>query len=84
MEKLTQEQLRNELKAMIADLLEIKDFDDDAHFIRDLRADSMLLVELVVQVEKRYQVKLPEAELRDVRSLRDMQRVTSKLLNVSA
>jgi acyl carrier protein len=84
MEQLTQERLRNELKAMIADLLEIKTFDDDAHFIRDLRADSMLLVELVVRVEKRYQVKLPEAELRNIRSLTDMLRVTSKLLNLNA
>ena len=84
MEKMTREQLRNELKATIADLLEIKDFDDEAHFIRDLRADSMLLVELVVRVEKRYQVALPEEELRNMRSLKDVLRVTSRLLNVTA
>lgn len=84
MEKMTREQLRDDLKALIADLLEIGDFDDDAHFIRDLRADSMLLVELVVQVEKRYQLKFPEDELRSVRSLTDMLRVTSRLLNVDA
>ncbi len=84
MEKMTREQLRLELKAIIADLLEIKDFDDQAHFVRDLRADSMLLVELVVKIEKRYQVNLPEEELRTMRSLKDVLRVTSKLLNVNA
>jgi acyl carrier protein len=84
METMTREQLRLELKAIIADLLEIKDFDDQAHFIRDLRADSMLLVELVVKIEKRYQVNLPEEELRTMRSLKDVLRVTSKLLNVNA
>jgi acyl carrier protein len=81
---MTREQLRNELKAMIADLLEIDDFDDGAHFIRDLRADSMLLVELVVRFEKRYQVKFPEADLRQMRNLTDVLRVTSRLLGVNA
>jgi acyl carrier protein len=84
MDTMTREQLRNELKAIIADLLEIQDFDDQAHFVRDLRADSMLLVELVVRIEKRYQVNLPEEELRNMRSLNDVLRVTSKLLNVNA
>jgi acyl carrier protein len=84
MEKMTREQLRLELKATIADLLEIQDFDDEAHFIRDLRADSMLLVELVVRIEKRYQLTLAEQELRDMRSLTDVLRVTSRLLNVDA
>jgi acyl carrier protein len=84
MEKMTREQLRDDLKALIADLLEIGDFNDDAHFIRDLRADSMLLVELVVRVEKRYQLAFPEGELGNVRSLTDMLRITSRLLNVDA
>jgi acyl carrier protein len=80
---MTREQLRSELKGTIADLLEIKDFGDDDHFIRDLRADSMLLEELVVRLEKRYQLKFPNEELRNVRSLADVLRVTSRLLNVS-
>lgn len=80
---MNQEQLRNELKTIIADLLEINDFGDNDHFIRDLRADSMLLEELVVRVEKRYQVRFPNEELRNMRTLRDVQRVTAKLLGVS-
>lgn len=80
---MTRDELRKELKATIADLLEIDDFKDEDHFIRDLRADSMLLVELVVRIEKRYQVKFPNAELREILNLEDVLRVTSKLLGVS-
>ncbi len=80
---MTRTQLHDELKATIADLLEIKDFGDDDHFIRDLRADSMLLEELVVVLEKRYQISLPNEELRKMRSLTDVLRVTSTLLGVS-
>jgi acyl carrier protein len=76
-------QLHDELKAIISDLLEIKNFGDDDHFIRDLRADSMLLEELVVTLEKRYQISFPNEELRKMRSLTDVLRVTATLLGVS-
>ncbi|WP_437587465.1 acyl carrier protein [Sorangium sp. So ce1000] len=80
---MTREALRGELKAIIADLLEIGDFRDDDHFIRDLRADSMLLEELVARVEKHYRVSFPNEKLRGMRTLNDVVRVTSELLNVS-
>ena len=80
---MTSATLRSELKTIIADLLEINDFGDGDHFIRDLRADSMLLEELVVKVEKRYQIKFPNQELSSMRTLNDAVRITAKLLNVA-
>lgn len=72
--------LRRELRAIASSLLELDDFADDAHFVRDLRADSMLLAELAATVERSYQIKLPESELRDVRSLDDVLRLVAPLL----
>ncbi len=72
--------LRRELKSIVTSLLEIEDFADDKQFIRDLRADSMLMVELAVTVEKRYRVKFPDDEMRDVRCLDDAVRVVGRLL----
>jgi acyl carrier protein len=80
---MTLEILRSELKTIIADLLEISDFRDNDHFIRDLRADSMLLEELVVKVEKRYQVKFPNDQLSSMRTLADAVRITAGLLHVT-
>jgi acyl carrier protein len=81
---MTQETLRSEVKVMISDLLEIGDFGDNDHFIRDLRADSMLLEELVVRIEKRYKVKFPNAELRNMRTLNDVVRVLSGLTGAAS
>ena len=64
--------LRSELKSTIAYLLEIDDFRDDQHFMRDLGADSMLLIEVVARIEKRYGTSVPEEELRKVRCLTDV------------
>jgi acyl carrier protein len=74
--------LHKELKAIVATLLEIDDFGDEQHFVRDLRADSMLMVELAATVEKRYRIKFPDQEMREVRNLNDAVRVTSRLLQV--
>lgn len=79
---MTRETLRGEIKAMIADLLEIDDFSDDAHFLRDLRADSMLLQELVVKLEKRYEVSFSNEKLRTMRCLKDVVQVTFELLKL--
>jgi acyl carrier protein len=68
---MTPQQLRHELKAMIAGLLEIDDFPDQAHFMRDLRADSLLIEELVAMVEKKYRVSIPNDQLKQIKCLDD-------------
>jgi acyl carrier protein len=81
---MTEKGVRAEVKAMIGDLLEIDDFSDEEHFVRDLRADSMLLEELVVRLEKRYEIQLPNAEMQGVKCLTDAVAVVSRLLHVTS
>ena len=81
---MTQQSLRGELKEMIAQLLEVDDFSDDDHFVRDMRADSMLLEELIVAIEMRYQCKFPDEEMRNLHCLKDVVRVVARILHVSS
>jgi acyl carrier protein len=71
------ETLQSELKAIIAGLLEIPDFQPQDHFIRDLGADSMLIEQVVVAIETRYRIQLPNSELSKVRCLTDLVRVVA-------
>jgi acyl carrier protein len=75
--------LRSELKSIIATMLELEDFRDDAHFMRDLRADSMLLSEIAVSVERRFNVQVPDTLMREVRCLNDAVRVVAQLLKIA-
>jgi acyl carrier protein len=62
---------KDELRHTVADILDVDAADvvDDANFMEDLAVDSLMALEVVVVLEKRYAVKFSEAELRQVVSL---------------
>ncbi|MEU9375629.1 acyl carrier protein [Streptomyces sp. NPDC048255] len=62
---------KEELRATVAEILDVEaeDVSDDAHFLEDLEVDSLMALEVVVVLEKKYGVKFSEAELRDVVTL---------------
>ncbi|MCG0290860.1 acyl carrier protein [Streptomyces sp. PSAA01] len=62
----------DELRGIVADILEVDatDVADDADFMEDLEVDSLMALEVIVVLEKKYGVKFAEAELRQVVSLR--------------
>lgn len=62
---------RAELRALIADVLDLEQtmIADDTHFINDLGVDSLLSLEVLVALERRYKVTLSENDLREMSSL---------------
>lgn len=60
-----------ELRLTVAEVLDIEavDLTDEANFINDLDVDSLMALEVVVRLEKKYGVKFTESELRSVVSL---------------
>ncbi|AQW53933.1 acyl carrier protein [Streptomyces violaceusniger] len=62
----------DELRGIVADILEVDatDVADEADFMEDLEVDSLMALEVIVVLEKKYGVKFAEAELRQVVSLR--------------
>lgn len=53
-------ELRRELKTIIAEVLEIDDYNDDDDFVTQLGVDSMLALEIVARIERRYRIRIPE------------------------
>ncbi|MFF6995697.1 acyl carrier protein [Streptomyces sp. NPDC008313] len=63
---------KEELRELIADVLDldVADVTDDADFMEDLDVDSLMALEITVRLEKAYGVRLAEAELTSITSLR--------------
>lgn len=60
--------LKEELRALIAEIAEIDTIPDETHF-KDLGIDSMMGVEIVAAIERQYQIKIADAELSQVTTL---------------
>jgi len=57
--------VENDIRALVAEILEIKpeDITPDAHFVKDLGMDSMMALEILASVEKKYRITIPEEAL---------------------
>ncbi|WP_034269698.1 acyl carrier protein [Haloechinothrix halophila] len=64
---------KDELRNLIAEILDvdIEDVGDETSFIDDLDVDSLMALEVVVVLEKRYGVKLVESEMTRIGCLND-------------
>ncbi len=65
--------------AQITGLVEEK-LTDDAKFTADLGVDSMVALEIVAAIEKKYRVVIPEEEIPKTQSMGDIYRLLEKLL----
>lgn len=57
--------LKQKLRGIIAEVSEVDDIPDDTAFA-DLGIDSMMALEIVAEVERTYQLSIPEEELKDL------------------
>ncbi len=62
----------DELRTFVADVLDVdeEDVTDDADFVKTLGVDSLMALEVMVVLEKKYAVKLEEREMKDITTLR--------------
>ena len=77
--------LENEIKELIAGILEIdKDaITLEAKFVEDLGMDSMMALEILASIEKKFKIQIPEEQLAKLNSLKDAIELTKKYLNVT-
>lgn len=64
----------DEVKDVVASQLNISDkskITDTASFVDDLNADSLDLVELVMELEKRFNIKIPQEDQEKIRTVTD-------------
>lgn len=64
-------QLLDEIKALAAETLEVDtdDVTEASRFSDDLEADSLDLVELVMAMEEKFDIKIDEGELEDIETV---------------
>ena len=54
-----------EVTQLIADIIEMEpsQIDPDAHLVEDLGMDSMMALEILASIEKKFRIKIPEEDL---------------------
>jgi len=65
---MSQKNLKEELRSLIAEISEVDEIPDDANF-KELGIDSMMGVEIVAAIERQYRIKISDAELNEVSTL---------------
>ena len=57
--------LDQDIKQLIADIIEMdpKEIDADANLVEDLGMDSMMALEILASMEKKYRIKISEDDL---------------------
>lgn len=65
---MAQEELREALREIVLEVAELDEVPDGKPF-KDLGIDSMMAIEIVAEVERRYKLKIPEQELEQIRDL---------------
>jgi acyl carrier protein len=83
MAQITRDNLENEIRSLVAEILEIDEnkVTPDARFVEELGMDSMMALEILASVEKKYKVKIPEEYLTKVTSLKSMVEIAKKIMD---
>jgi len=82
MNKIDEGVLREDLKKLIAEIVEVEPdkITPDANFVEDLGMDSMMALEILASVEKKYKLKIPEENLVKITNLDKVVELVDKLL----
>jgi acyl carrier protein len=74
--------IRTHLRCLIAEVTERSpdEITDTMSFADELAIDSLMAMEIVVAVEKKYRIQLPDDELSSIQSVDDAVRIVSQYL----
>ncbi len=73
MTKVTREDVFKRVKDLVTSRLSLReDFSEKAHFINDLGADSLDIVELVMAIEEEFKCEIDDAEAEKMRTVGDV------------
>lgn len=73
------DKLLGELRAIFTEITEIDEIPSDKS-LKDLGVDSMMALEIVTAIEKKYAIKIEESELNQVATLEKAAALVSKKL----
>ena len=83
MAKIDKNILENDIKNVIAEIVEIEQgkVTPEANFVEDLGMDSMMALEILASVEKKYKLRIPEENLTKITSLSKVVELVDKFLS---
>lgn len=83
MSPIVNDNLEKEIRSMVAEILEIDETKiiPEARFVEELGMDSMMALEILASVEKKYKIKIPEEYLTKVTSLKSMVDIAKKIMD---
>ena len=73
--------IKKEVKKLVSDISEIPQAEirDNAKFAEDLGLDSMMALEIVASIEKKYKIIIPEEKIPTLKSLQDIYKLVDEL-----
>jgi len=76
-------EMKDELREIIAEITETEseEIQDDAQFVKDLGMDSMMALEILASLEKKYKIVIPEEDLPKFTDLNNTVEVISRIIN---
>ncbi len=75
--------VEKDLRALVATILEVEPdtIDDKASFVKDLGMDSMMALEILASIEKKYKIVIPEETLAKFTSLSQTVKIVQDMLD---
>jgi acyl carrier protein len=73
----------DELREIIAEIIEVEpdEIEKDSHFVMDFGADSMMALEILASIEKKYKIIIPEEELPNMITMEKIIGATEKYIS---
>lgn len=80
MEKAKFDAIKKEVKTMVSRITEISEdkLTTEAKFVEDLGVDSMMALEIVASIEKKYKIVITEENIPKISSLKDVYELLQK------
>ena len=74
MPKINNNDIEKQLRSLIATIVEVEEekITPEANFVEDLGMDSMMALEILASIEKKYKLKIPEENLTKITNLRQV------------
>ncbi len=75
--------VEEDIRELVAEILETEteEIKSGAHFIKDLGMDSMMALEILAGIEKKYRIVIPEEALPKFTDLNNTVKIVSEILN---
>ena len=75
--------LEKELRLLVAEIVEVdeKEIVPESDFVEDLGMDSMMALEIMAAMEKKYKIQIPEDKLGKIRNFKDTLKLVKEYIS---